>query len=145
MARKKPRRAPAPVELDHKRAQSEHAESGSINFYETRGIWDSDVIFLFSDFEETLSSGNHSGGVEEGIYSSFFEAANNWLKEAGEKDFLAVSKDVKKAKQSNLTRRFTFQHWWFEVGMKHACDARRFRGRGRSALFRPQGLAGIGS
>jgi hypothetical protein len=51
MARKNPRRASGPVELDHKRAQSDHAESRGIIFYETRGIRDSDVMFLSSDFE----------------------------------------------------------------------------------------------
>jgi hypothetical protein len=118
MARKNPRRGPAPVELDHKRAQSEDAESRSITFYETRGIRDSDVIFLSSDFEETLSSRYHTGVVEEGLYADSLGVANNWLKEAGEKDSFAVREDAKKAKQC-LTRRFIFQRWWFEVGMKH--------------------------
>jgi hypothetical protein len=119
MARKNPGRSPAPVELDHKHAQSEHAESGSITFYETRGIRDSNVIFLFSDFEKTLSSRYHTGVVEEGLYADIFGVANHWLKGAGEKDSFAVREDAKKAMRSGLTRRFTFQRCWFEVGMKH--------------------------
>jgi hypothetical protein len=125
MAKKKKSRKLAPVEFDHRRVQSEHKESGSITFYETRGARDSSVTFLFSELETTLSLGNHAGHVEADTYESFFEAANYWLKEVGEKDFLGVAGDAEAAKEPVRTRkqknridRLTFQRWWFEIGMK---------------------------
>jgi hypothetical protein len=120
------KRGSVPVDLEHRRAQSEHEESGSITFYETRGVRDSSVTFLFSDFEGTLSLGNHTGHVEADTCASFFEAANYWLREVGEKDFFGAIDDAEVAKQPVRTRkqknridRLTFQRWWFEIGMKH--------------------------
>ena len=122
--KKKPKLAPAELEL--RRTQSEHEESGSIIFDETRGVRNSSETFLFSDLEDTLSLGNYAGYVEADINASFFEAANYWLKEVGEKDSHGVRGDADKAKQSVRTwkqkkkiDRRTFQGWWFEIGKKH--------------------------
>jgi hypothetical protein len=119
-------RKSARVEFDHRRVRSEHEESGSVSFYETRGVRDSSETFLFSDFQETFSLANYTGHAEAEIYASFFEAANYWLKEVGEKDFFKIVDDADKAKESVNTRkqqnkidRFVFQRWWFEIGMKH--------------------------
>lgn len=116
----------APVEMEHKRAQSEHQESGSTTYYETRGVRDSVTTFLFSDFDETFSTANHTGHVDADTYASLFEAANFWLEQAGEKDFFGIAGEAEKATQSARTKkaknridRYTFQRWWFEIGMKH--------------------------
>lgn len=112
--------------FNHRRTKSEHEESGSVTFYETRGIRDSSETFLFSDFEDTFSSGNHTGYVETDTYASLFAVANEWLKEAEEKDFFGVADDAEEAmasaktwKQKHKVDRLTFQRWWFEIGMKH--------------------------
>jgi hypothetical protein len=63
------KRGYAPLVMEHKRTQSEHQESGSITFYETRGVRDASNVFLFGDFDETLSLGNYSGGVEAGTHA----------------------------------------------------------------------------
>ena len=118
------KREPVPVDFKHNRTESHHEDSGSITFYETRGVRYSSVNFLFSDFEETLPY--RAGHSEAGTYASFLETANSWLKEAGEKKFSEVVDDAVAAKQKARTRkeknrieRFTFQRWWFEIGMKH--------------------------
>ena len=49
------KRKPVPVDFEHKRTESHHEDSGSITFYETRGVRYSSVNFLFSDFDETLA------------------------------------------------------------------------------------------
>jgi len=115
----------APVEMEHKRTKSEHQADESITFYETRGVRDSSTTFLFSDFEETFSLGNHTGHVDADTFASLFEAANFWLREAEEKDFFETSNDAETAKQSVRTKkqrarvdRYTFQRWWFEIGIK---------------------------
>jgi hypothetical protein len=112
--------------FEHRRSRSEHQESGSVSFYEVRGVRDSRMTFLFSDFEETLLLANHTGHTDAETYASFFEAANHWLAEAGEKDFFEVASDADEAKkfartwkQRNKLDRLTFHRWWFELGMKH--------------------------
>ncbi|SFJ72203.1 hypothetical protein SAMN04487925_110216 [Bradyrhizobium sp. cf659] len=124
--RSKKKGRPSLAKFDHRRSQSEHAESGSITFYETRGVRDSSETFLFSDFEETLSLANHTGYAEAETYASLFEVANQWLRETGEKDFFGVADDADEAtasaktwKQKHKIDRLTFQRWWFETGMKN--------------------------
>jgi hypothetical protein len=119
------KRGYAPVEMEHKRTESGHQADGSITFYETRGVRDSSTTFLFSDFDDTFSLGNHTGHVDADTFASLFEAANFWLREAEEKDFFETSNDAETAKQSVRTKkqrgrvdRYTFQRWWFEIGMK---------------------------
>lgn len=127
MAKKKAKR-PAPVEFDHRRVQSEHEASGSVIFHEARGVRDASTVFLFSEFEDTLLQGNHQGYTALETYSSFFEAAGHWLKDAGEKTFFEVAKDAEEAQvkanaktqvQKKRIDRFVFQKWAFEVGMRH--------------------------
>jgi hypothetical protein len=120
------KRGYAPVEMEHKRTEGEHQADGSITFYETRGVRDSSTTFLFSDFDETFSLGNHTGHVDADTFASLFKAANSWLGDAKEKDFFKTSDDAVAAKQSVRTKRqrkrvdrYTFQRWWFEIGMKH--------------------------
>ncbi len=112
--------------MEHKRTKSGHQADESITFYETRGVRDSSTTFLFSDFEETFSLGNHTGHVDADTFASLFEAANFWLQKAKEKDFFETSDDAETAKQSVRTKkhrarvdRYTFQRWWFEIGIKH--------------------------
>lgn len=120
------KRGYAPMEMEHKRTNSEHEESGSTTFYETRGVRDTSNVFLFGDFAETLALGNYSGEVDKGTFESLFEAANYWLREVGEPDFRSITNQAEKAretvrtnKQKNRIDRATFQQWWFEIGMKH--------------------------
>jgi len=115
----------APVEMEHKRTESKHQADGSITLYETRGVRDS-TTFSFSNLDDTLSLGNHTGRVDADTFASLFEAANIWLRKAKEKDFFETSDDAEIAKQSVRTNkqrarvgRSTFQRWWFEIGMKH--------------------------
>jgi hypothetical protein len=112
-----------PIDMEHGRM--EHKEGDSIIFNETRGVRDSSTVFLYSDFNDTLSLGNHVGYVDADMHASLFEAANLWLQEAGEKDFFETNDDAEKTKQSVRTKkqkgridRSTFQRWWFEIGMK---------------------------
>jgi hypothetical protein len=120
------KRAYAPIEIEHRRTESEHQESGSITFYETRGVRDSNTLFLYSDFNDTFLLGNHTGHVDADTFASLFETANSWLQKAGEKGFFETADDAETAKRSTRTNkqkrrldRQTFQRWWFEIGMKH--------------------------
>jgi hypothetical protein len=115
----------APAEMEHKRTKNKHQADGSITFYETRGVRDS-TTFSFSDFDDTFSLGNHTGRVDADTFASLFVAANIWLRNAKEKDFFEASNDADTAKQSVRTKkqrahvdRYTFQRWWFEIGIKH--------------------------
>lgn len=124
MAKKKT--APkTPTVFEHKRSQSEHEESGSISFYEHRGVRDASNLFLFSDFAETFQIGNYNGAAEEDVYASLREASGHWLKEFGEKDFGDIAIEAEKAKakvQGKKKRkeidRHVFQRWAFEIGMR---------------------------
>ena len=45
------------------------------------------LVFLFSEFEDTLSMGNHHRlHSPRKLLTSFLEAAGHWLKEAGERN-----------------------------------------------------------
>ena len=120
--RRNKRKPVIPVNFEHKRKQCYHEDHGSITFNETRGVRYSSVDFVFSEFEETLPY----AGFSAGTYTSFLEAADSWLTEAKEKNFSEISDDAAAAKQKARTRkeknrieRFTFQRWWFEIGIKH--------------------------
>jgi hypothetical protein len=113
------------VEMEHNRTESGR-EGESITFYETRGVRDSSTTLMSSSFDDTFSLGNHTGRVDADTHASLFEMANFWLREAGEKDFFEISDEAETAKRSARTRkrkgrvdRYTFQRWWFEIGMKH--------------------------
>ena len=82
-----------PVEMEHKRTESKHQTAGSITLYETRGVRDS-TTFSFSDLDDTLSLGNHTGRVDADTFASLFEAANIWLRQAKEKDFFQTKEEV---------------------------------------------------
>lgn len=116
----------ATVDFEHKRIEERHEPSGSVTYLETRGAREASTVFLFEDIEQTLSMGNYQGYTAADTYSSFFEAAHHWLKEAGEKTFFEVVDDVERVKmelpaeeRTGEVDRFIFQKWAFEVGMKH--------------------------
>ncbi|WP_316206311.1 MULTISPECIES: hypothetical protein [unclassified Bradyrhizobium] len=123
---KKKRRSLRRVELQHGRAQSEHKESGSVTFYETRGVRDASTNFLFSDFEETFEDYVQTGHQAAASYASLVEAANQFLSECGEKTFSEVTEEVERAKRAvrtykekNRIGRYNFKRWAFEIGMRH--------------------------
>ncbi|KRR06211.1 hypothetical protein CQ12_11535 [Bradyrhizobium jicamae] len=123
---KKKRPKPATVNFEHKRIKEHHEPSGSVTYLETRGAREASTVFLFEDFEETLSMPNHQGHTAADTYASFFEASGHWLREVGEKTFFEVVDDVEKVKaelppeeRTGEVDRFIFQKWAFEVGMKH--------------------------
>jgi hypothetical protein len=114
-----------PSVMEHKKAESEHKDTGSISFYETRGVRDASNTYIFADLDETFSSGNYSGFEEAQMHASLLEVAHEWLREFGEEDIIAVAQEAdglhKSARKKKLKEgrdRSTFQRW-FETGMEH--------------------------
>jgi hypothetical protein len=123
MAEEKKLASARPTEFEHRRSQSEHQDSGSITFYEKRGLREEETLFPFS-LDETLDY-FHDGTSEARTHASLLETANHWLREGGEKDFCGVSEEAEKLNkllgpaEKYRADRAVFQRWWFQIGTKH--------------------------
>jgi hypothetical protein len=126
MKKRNSRRKSGPVVFEHRRRERHHPETGSIVYEELRGARISNVLFLHSDFEDTFSMTSKPTGYDaKETYLSFLEAADFWLKDAGEKRFADIAEDAASAstsartkKQRELIERRTFQQWAFEIGQR---------------------------
>jgi hypothetical protein len=118
-----------PKTPEHRRFISEHLDSGSITYVETRGLLDAETLFLFSDLAETSS---YSGTQDAArTYASLRETADRWLREAGETDSCTVSEGPEEIKESAGTKgpntgagRDPLQRWWFQIGTKYGFVSR---------------------
>ncbi|MEY9592287.1 hypothetical protein ABIA06_004578 [Bradyrhizobium yuanmingense] len=126
MKKKKGKPEAGPVEFEHRRSEHVHRPSDSITYREVRGARVKSTDFLFSDYEATFEYiDEHTGQATLETYRSFFEAANFWLKAAGEKDFFGVVDDAERASsvqqmqpQKDKAENFTFKRWAFEIGQR---------------------------
>lgn len=114
----KPKHQPF-IKSEHLRFISEHSDSGSISYLETRGLLKSETLFPLSDLDLITDR-----GTEDALeYASLCETAASWLREAGETERDTVSEGAQHTEEPAGTGepdpRDALERWWFQIGTKH--------------------------